>query len=146
MNGAEDEGVQAVTRPSAFVVAVKATVSPSLVGPEEESSVKVTGISAAGRPVVVSRTWQVIGGREAIGGCLSLVGSAGAEREGEECTVEPERWESGEGVKKEVDDGDGERWEDRAARRWDAGDMRLLRVGGGKWKGERCLMSWLFAI
>ena len=41
-------------RPSAFVVQLK-TISGTVV------QIKLTDISGAGRPVVVSRTWQVIG-------------------------------------------------------------------------------------
>lgn len=59
-----DEGFHDVTRPSAFVVAEKCK------GDESEEgalcSVRVTGMEAPGRPSVVSRTWQVIGGLESV--------------------------------------------------------------------------------
>jgi hypothetical protein len=54
-------GAQLVTRPSPFVRPVNFNAS----GDNEEGgldSVRVTGILAAGRPRVVSRTWHVIGG------------------------------------------------------------------------------------
>lgn len=58
------EGVQAVTRPSLFVVAVKVKVELEVEEEEEGEGwrVRVTGMLAAGRPMVVSRTWHVIGG------------------------------------------------------------------------------------
>lgn len=55
-------GVQAVTRPSVFVVAVKVRVVVVEEEEEEGYRVSVTGMLAAGRPMVVSRTWHVIGG------------------------------------------------------------------------------------
>jgi hypothetical protein len=53
-----DDDSHPVTRPSLFVnPAMVVDTSPALM-------VNFTGISFAGRPIVVSRTWQVIGGRE----------------------------------------------------------------------------------
>ena len=64
------EGSQAVTRPSAFVVAVNlsgvADVEVEVVVEVEVEvglcRVRVTGIEVAGRPRVVSSTWHVMGG------------------------------------------------------------------------------------
>lgn len=54
-------GVQAVTRPSALVVALKVLREEAeVLG--EAWRVRVTGMLGAGRPSVVSRTWHVIGG------------------------------------------------------------------------------------
>ena len=47
---------QFAIRPSEFVAAWNVVVG-------EESGVRVTAIEAPGRPVVVSRTWQVMGAR-----------------------------------------------------------------------------------
>jgi hypothetical protein len=60
-------GVQEVTRPSAFVVAEKVRGVVAVVGEVfgvvvVESRVRTTGMLDAGRPIVVSRTWHVIGG------------------------------------------------------------------------------------
>jgi hypothetical protein len=79
-------GVQFATRPSAFVVAVKVVV---VVVFAEERRVSVTGRLAAGVPVRVLRTWQVIGSRAAIVGVLD--GAFGEEvvEEGEDEEV---RW------------------------------------------------------
>jgi len=69
------EGSQAVTRPSAFVVAVNLRgVADVEVEVEVEvglCSVSVTGIEAAGRPRVVSSTWHVMGG---LGVAVDIVG------------------------------------------------------------------------
>lgn len=58
-------GVQDRTRPSALVVPLNVSVvdvkDPVLVL-EALCKVKVTGMEDAGRPIVVSRTWHVIGG------------------------------------------------------------------------------------
>ena len=63
------EDSQAVTRPSLFVVAVQWAV----VACEGERSLSFTGMEGAGRPVTVSRTWQVMKGRSAmVGGVLGL--------------------------------------------------------------------------
>jgi hypothetical protein len=83
VKGAEDEEVQVVTRPSEFVVAVKErgeleeeeekegvclVVGVSMDGSFGRSevggayNVSVTGMLLAGFPIVVSRTWHVIGG------------------------------------------------------------------------------------
>jgi len=58
------EGDHAVTRPSAFVVALnfRGVWVEEEVVEEGLWSVRVTGMEAAGRPSVVSRTWHVIGG------------------------------------------------------------------------------------
>ena len=50
------------TRPSSLVVAVQAPVEAS----DGDNSLSVTLMPAPGRPVVVSRTWQVMKGRFAI--------------------------------------------------------------------------------
>jgi hypothetical protein len=57
----DEEVVQAGTRPSLFVRAVK-EMGVEGVGARR---VMVTGTFGAGRPVRVSRMWQVIGGRVA---------------------------------------------------------------------------------
>jgi len=59
-------------RPSEFVTAVKAGAEGELEPtPEvEEMHVRVVITWAAGRPVVVSRTWQVMGSRAAMMGML----------------------------------------------------------------------------
>lgn len=66
-------GVQLATRPSAFVVAVKLTWLVAA-GRGLERSVRVTGRLAAGVPVKVFRTWQVIGSRDIFGGEFGLDG------------------------------------------------------------------------
>lgn len=67
MVGSPAGAAHPVTRPSLLVVAER-----GVLGPYGDRSVSVTGIEAAGRPAVVSRTWQVIGGRfwdMAVEGC-----------------------------------------------------------------------------
>lgn len=71
-------GVQDVTRPSALVVALyfRGVLS-------EEGGlwrVRTTGIEAAGRPSVVSRTWHVIGGLVSVAMVGGGVGARWAER------------------------------------------------------------------
>jgi hypothetical protein len=56
-----EEGFQLVTRPSEFVVALNFKGSEEVVE-EGLRRVKMTGMEAPGRPMVVSRTWHVIGG------------------------------------------------------------------------------------
>jgi hypothetical protein len=57
------EEVQVGTRPSLLVVAVQWEV----VAWEGERSLSLTEMLAPGRPVTVSRTWQVIKGRAMVG-------------------------------------------------------------------------------
>ena len=80
-------GVQAVTRPSVLVVAVKVVgCAEVLVG---ECKVRVTGMLAAGRPSVVSRTWHVMGGFWGVSVAMVGVGAvvAGGFGEGARCEV-----------------------------------------------------------
>jgi len=72
----EEEGDQTLTRPSVSVVAWK--VGGELVAVEEngegpETRVRLQARPAAGVPVRVLRTWQVIGSRSAILFCLALL-------------------------------------------------------------------------
>lgn len=64
-------GVQAVTRPSEFVVARNdVLVLAALDGGNGVRRVSFVRISAAGRPATVSSTWQVMKGR----GCCAIMG------------------------------------------------------------------------
>jgi len=72
------EGVQAVTRPSPFVRPVNLGVEAVLVV-VVGCRVRVTGMLGPGRPRVVSRTWQVIGGFFS-GVDIFDVGGVGGER------------------------------------------------------------------
>jgi len=72
-DGEEGWVCHVVTRPSELVVPVKG-VGGGLEG-ERGRGVSVTGMEVAGRPVVVSRTWQVIGGR--VGEAIVDVGVVG---------------------------------------------------------------------
>ena len=82
-------GVQEVTRPSVFVVAVKLRLEDEVVEDEEDEGyrVNVTGMLAAGGPLVVSWWWLffgVLGGGllEFVGVVVLLLvgGGVGAER------------------------------------------------------------------